>query len=52
MAYYILRVIKNISNNQKLVTIPKESDIKEKDYVLVKKITDENLAEIIKHDKQ
>ena len=34
----IVKVWKNRSNNQKLVTIPTSSDIEEGDYVLIKKV--------------
>lgn len=34
----IMRVWKNKFNNQKLVTIPKDSKIKEGDYVEIKKL--------------
>jgi hypothetical protein len=34
----IVKVWKNNGNNQKLVTIPKDCDIKDGDYVEVKKI--------------
>jgi len=34
----IQKVWKNKKNNQKLVTIPKESEIKEGDYIEIKKV--------------
>ena len=34
----IMRVLKNKARNQKLITIPKDCDIEEGDYVEVKKI--------------
>ena len=34
----IMRVWKNKGNNQLLITIPKDSGIKEKDYVKIKKV--------------
>jgi hypothetical protein len=37
---YILKVFQNNSNKQKLVTIPKDSDINNGDYVQVKKVED------------
>lgn len=37
----ILKVKKNKSNNQKYVNIPKNEDIKEGDYVIIRKLKDE-----------
>ena len=34
----IMRVWKNKAKNQKLVTIPKDCDIQERDYVEIKKV--------------
>jgi hypothetical protein len=39
----ILKVQKNKANNQKYVNIPKSEDISEFDYVLVKKVVDNNI---------
>ncbi len=39
----IKRVWKNKGNDQKLVTIPKDSDIKEGDYIQIKKVEDEDM---------
>ncbi len=38
----IKQVYKNRGNKQKLVTIPKKSEIEEGDYVSIKKVKDEN----------
>jgi hypothetical protein len=41
----ILKVQKNKANGQKYVNIPKNVDILDDDYVLVKKVVDNNIEE-------
>lgn len=38
----ILKVQKNKANNQKFINIPKNQNLQEDDYVLVKKVVDNN----------
>lgn len=51
MTYFILRVYQNEATKQKLVNIPKDSKIKAKDYIIVKKVDGETIKRLVEDGK-